>query len=164
MKTLSSSAITIIPIINDSKKNTAKGAKYLNLILFHSVWTFRLSVELLSCEKLLKSDMLCLQFRQKTKYPIFTRTDQKNLAVIFATVSARINLHSLKLLGQDRSLFREGIHRIIYILECTSYHIKDECCNLFSMAWWGKLWQMKLAIGGSCHLRTCIRYSYVIIQ
>jgi len=41
-----------------AKKTTAKGAKYLNVILFHSVWTFRLSVELVGCEKLLESNML----------------------------------------------------------------------------------------------------------
>lgn len=43
---------------------------------------------------------------QSSQY-LITRTNKKkiNLAVTFATVSARISLHSLKLLVQDHSFF-----------------------------------------------------------
>lgn len=58
--------------LRQQKKNTAKGAKYLNIILFHSVRTFRLSVELLSCEKILKSNMLAFNSdkTQSTQYSL----------------------------------------------------------------------------------------------
>lgn len=115
------------------QKYKAKDAKYLNLILFHSEWTFRLSVELLSCENFLKSNMLAFN-SDKTQNTQYLLKQMKKSYCNFCHSLCKNQFAFTKTLGQEGSLFREGIHRIIYILKCTSYHVKDECYNLFSMA------------------------------
>lgn len=106
------------------------------------VWTSRVSVEFLISKSLLKSNMLVLNSNkiQSSQY-LITRTNKKNQSCCNICYSICKNQFAFtKTFGTGSFIFfREGIHRIICVLKCISYHIKDECCNLFSMAQRGKL-------------------------